>query len=145
MTGTEHSWDDRPYGLQMQTEFAFAFLLVLNLRDTRTHRQHTHTQKEVHRRFFSVPPPAKQSMPCIATSGASLAAPGGLQAGDPAPDTCLTTALAPSSPHCSHCCNKPHGEEPLMVETPQKPTDTELKPAPTSPGSQGREGAPQNQ
>lgn len=68
-----------------------------------------------------------------------------LQAGGPGSQTCLTTALALSSPHCSHSCNKQHREQPLMVETPQKPTDTALQPAPTSPGSQGRERVPQNQ
>jgi hypothetical protein len=82
-----------------------------------------HTQTHTDIRFFSVPPPAKQSMSCIATSGASLAAPGGLQTGVPALDTCLTTALEPSSPHSIHCSNKQRRDEPLIVKTPQKPTD----------------------
>lgn len=52
------------------TETAYAFLPVPELRDKHTN---THTGT----RFFSDPPPAKQSMPCIATSGAPLAAPRG--------------------------------------------------------------------
>jgi hypothetical protein len=92
------------------------FLPVPNLRYRRKHK-HTHTGR--HMIFLS--PSSRRAI--NATSGSSLAAPVGLQTGVPALDTCLTTALEPSSPHSIHCSNKQCRDEPLIVKTPQKPTD----------------------
>lgn len=120
------------------TETAYAFLPVPELRD-----KHTNTHTHAGRQAIFLRPSSRKAINAVHCNIWSAAcSPKRLQADGPAPRTGLTTALALSSAHCRHCCKKQHREQPLMVETPQKPTDTALQPAPTSPGSQGREGDP---
>ena len=120
----------------MHRDLAYAFLPVPELRD-----KHINTHTHAGRQAIFLRPSSRKAINAVHCNIWTVACiPKRLQAGGPAPQTCLTTALALSFPHCSHGCNKQHREQSLMVETPQKPTDTALQPAPTSPGSQRREG-----
>jgi hypothetical protein len=86
--------------------------------------RHAHTQTHTGRQAIFLSPSSRKAINGSRCNIWSVACdPRGAPSRRPSTDTCLTTALAPSSPHCSHCSNRLHQEEPLVVKTPQNPTD----------------------